>query len=84
MKNIYKFDYESDFGVISGVFYATKDELDKLIGIELDCSKTTDFEVTIKNPQRYVTLLSENPYLLKYLFDNKVDLSSGFNPLSCL
>lgn len=85
MENLYSFYWDCGRqGELEGRFLATQEEVDNTIGKEIYFGEVLGkySEIYGELEKNDVVLITDNQDFLKMAKDLKIDLSSGFNPLS--
>lgn len=82
MENLYKFQYDFNYGVVEGLFIAEESEIQKIIGIEIcfgeALGKYSDIFVdTEEDDFEKIEVSKETILELKNIFGNTI---SGYNP----
>ncbi len=85
MKNLYSFYWDCGRqGEVNGVFLATEEEVNNVIGKEIYFGEILGkhSEIYGKLEKNEIKIITDNQDFLKMAEDLKIDLSSGFNPLA--
>ncbi len=81
MKGIYKFKCDLRYANLSGIFVAQSEEIEALDNLSLYFGEAAGkhSEVILDRDDYDLTLISEDPEVIKVFLDNK--MTTGYNPL---
>lgn len=84
-KNVYEFTFGDYYGTLYGIFVATPEQIDKLIGQEAYFGEVLGkhSEVYGEISEDNVALLTDNPEVVKWL-EEKEGGSIGYNPFNAI